>query len=339
MKILIVTDTWNNINGVSTTLKNTVRCLNNFGHETIVIEPSLFKTINAPLYPEVKLSLNLWKIAKLIKYHDPDAVHISTEGPLGIAAKLYCNYKKIPHTSSYHTKFPEYLNKLLKIPVKLTYSCLRYFHKSSKNVFVTSNSMKSELENNKFKNLIVWGRGIDKNLFCFSDSLPKNDTPVILCVSRASKEKGLDDFCNLSVTGKKILVGDGPYLDELKSKCNDVEFVGYKHGKDLVEYYQNSDVFVFPSKTDTFGLVMLESMSCGTPVAAYPVTGPIDVVEQGINGFMHDDLNHAVIEALKCDRQKTSQSTTKYNWEETTKVFLNNLTIIEKNYSSRLPNN
>lgn len=330
MKILIVTDTWNNINGVTTTLKNTVKFLEFFGHEVIVIEPSQFKTISAPNYPEVKLSLNLWNVSKLIKKYNPDIIHISTEGPLGIAAKLYCNYKKIPHTSSFHTKFPEYLNKLLKIPVKITYFFMRYFHKTSKKVFVTSNSMKLELENNKFENLIVWGRGIDNNLFFYSNDNIKNESPVILCVSRASKEKGLDDFCNLSIKGRKILVGDGPYLKELKKKYKDIEFVGYKRGKDLVEYYQSADVFVFPSKTDTFGLVMLESMSCGTPVAAYPVTGPIDVIEQNINGFMDDDLNYAVYKALKCDRKKTSQSIQKYDWEETTKLFLNNLSIIEK---------
>lgn len=327
-RILIVTDTWNNINGVVTTLRATKQQLESRGHTVGIIEPSQFRTISCPGYPEVQLSWNLWHMGKLIKQFNPTCIHIATEGPLGVAARFYCKFKlrTIPYNTSYHTKFPEYLHVHHGIPVAWGYFWMRVFHKYSHRVLVTNLSMKQELENKGFKNLVVWNRGVDHDLFQPNPQqhmdLPR---PFILCVSRASPEKGLDDFCALTTEGTKILVGDGPYLEHLKSKYPDVQFVGYKTGGELANYYANADVFVFPSKTDTFGVVMLESMACGTPVAAYPVTGPLDVIVCGENGYMHENLQTAMEQCLTLQRGTVQQASKKYSWQSCTDVFEQNL--------------
>ena len=324
----MVTDTWDNVNGVCTTLKNTVKQLVILGHDVLVIEPSLFRTMPAIGYPEVRIAWNIWKVGRMISDFDPDAIHIATEGTLGLAARWYCKVEKrsIPHNTSYHTKFPEYLNELFGIPVSVGYMTMRWFHKFSTKVLVTTNSMKRELESHGFERLEVWSRGVDRDVFSSKHRRANLATkPILLCVSRASKEKGLDDFCALRTPGTKMLVGDGPYLDELKRKYPDVIFVGYKHGEELAHYYANADVFVFPSKTDTFGVVMLEAMACGTPIAAYPVTGPMDVIKQGINGYMDEDLTVAIEHAIACNRDAVSKEADDYTWESCTKTFLRNL--------------
>jgi glycosyltransferase involved in cell wall biosynthesis len=333
MKISLVTDTWDNVNGVVTTLRNTVKNLTDMGHEVQVIEPSLFKTIPAAGYPEIKLSWNIWKVKRLLSDFEPDAIHIATEGPLGLAARWYCKVDKmnLPHNTSYHTKFPEYLNEYFNLPINWGYWLIRWFHKFSTKVLVTNHSMQDELSARGFHRLTVWRRGVDRLLF--NPNKRRNidgNKPILLCVSRASREKGLDDFCSLTVPGIKILVGDGPYLEELKSRYHDVLFAGYKHGEQLADYYANADVFVFPSKTDTFGVVMLESISSGTPVAAYPVTGPIDVIEEGVNGSLDNDLGKAVLQALACDRIKVADSADKWDWRSCTRTFVDNLTQIPK---------
>jgi glycosyltransferase involved in cell wall biosynthesis len=189
--------------------------------------------------------------------------------------------------------------------------------------------MKKELEDKGFSNLAVWNRGVDRKFFTPKrrDKI-KHLVPVMLCVSRASVEKGLDDFCGLKLPGKKILVGDGPYLEELKQKYPTVTYLGYKQGDELADAYANADVFVFPSKSDTFGVVMLESMASGTPIAAYPVTGPIDIVRNGINGYTDDDLEVAIRYALYVDRKKVRSASRAYEWDACTKTFLDNLTRI-----------
>jgi glycosyltransferase involved in cell wall biosynthesis len=332
MKITLVTDTWEpSINGVVTTLTNTVRILRDWGHEVQVIEPSQFRTVGAPGYPEVRMSLDIWRVGKMIESFDPDAIHIATEGPLGFAARWYCKVDKrsIPHNTSYHTKFPEYLKQHYGLPTDLGYWGIKQFHKFSTRVLVTNRTMEEDLKSRGFDNLAVWNRGVDKSLF---DLGLRQDTdfkhPILLCVSRASIEKGLDDFCQLETTGTKIFVGDGPYLETLKHRYPDVLFVGFKKGRELAWYYANADVFVFPSKSDTFGVVMVEALSCGTPIAAYPVTGPTDIVLQGVNGRMDWDLNKAVTDALLCDRQAVFETSKAYDWEACTKTFLENLQII-----------
>jgi len=328
VKITIVTDTWDNVNGVVTTLRATVQELEIRGHVVQIIHPGLFKVFTMPKYPEIQLSWNLWKFSELLTNFNPDAIHIATEGPLGLAARWHCTKKNrpIPHSTSYHTKFPEYMKIHFGIPVSIGYWGIRLFHKFSRSVLVTSISMEKELSARGFSNLVVWNRGVDSTSFNPSCRCSNVATkPIMLCVSRASYEKGLDDFCSLDIPGTKILVGDGPYLSELKLKYSDVIFTGYKHGHRLCHYYANADVFVFPSKSDTFGVVMLESIACGTPVAAYPVTGPIDVVISGVNGELHDDLKIAIERALRLDRTTVEESSRFFTWTTCTDVFERNL--------------
>lgn len=324
MKICLITDTWDNVNGVVRTLKTTVKELEKRGHTVEVIHPGLFKTIPLKGYPEITLSWNVWKLGPMLDKVNPDAIHIATEGPLGAAARWYCKVKKrhIPHNTSYHTKFPEYLNIHYHIPICIGYYFMKLFHKFSSKVLVTTESMRTELEERGFKNIVVWSRGVDKDEFspqCRCKNLASK--PILLCVSRVSREKGIDEFCSIKTTGTKILVGDGPYLTEIKEKYPDVIYPGYKHGKSLEHYYANADVFVFPSKSDTFGIVMLESISCGTPIAAYPVTGPIDVIEEGINGSMNENLQVAIDNCLTLDRKQVEKSSYKFTWQSCTDIF------------------
>jgi glycosyltransferase involved in cell wall biosynthesis len=333
MRITLVTDTYTpSVNGVVTTLVNTVKELENRGHIVQVIEPSQFKTIPVPGYKEIRLAWDIWRVGPMIESFCPDAIHIATEGPLGFAARWYCKVDKrsIPHNTSYHTKFPEYFNKYCNLPVNWGYWFIRLFHKFSTRVLVTNETMKHELQNRGFERLAVWNRGVDTTIFNNSRRKTNQATkPILLCVSRASIEKGLDDFCSLKTVGTKILVGDGPYLAELKKKYSDVIFTGFKHGDSLAEYYANADVFVFPSKTDTFGVVMLEAIACGTPIAAYPVTGPSDIVVNGVNGYMNDNLETAIKYALTCNRDVVNESSSEYTWTNCTAAFLNNLSLIK----------
>ena len=330
MRITLVTDTWNNVNGVVTTLKATVNELRSWGHIVQVIEPSKFKTLPCPGYPEVRLAWNIWNVGKMIADFNPDAIHIATEGPIGFAARWYCKVEKrsIPHNTSYHTKFPEFLNTYWNIPLSWSYWAMKWFHKFSTKVLVTTESMKAELEAKGVGNMAVWSRGVDHILFNQNRRSDYYPNRYILCVSRVSIEKGLDDFCGLKGFGRKVLVGDGPYLEELKKKYPDVEYVGYKKGIELAQYYADADVFVFPSVNDTFGVVMLEAIACGTPIAAYPATGPIDVVENGINGYMKEDLATAVALASTLDRSIVAASSEKYTWANCTKTFYDNLSLI-----------
>ena len=331
MKLTLVTDTWTNINGVVTTLKATVTELEKRGYIVQVIEPTLFRSFPLPGYPEIRCCYDLWKVGRMISDFGPDFIHIATEGPLGVAARWYCKVRRrqIPHNTSYHTKFPEYLRIHYGLPESVGHYFIRIFHKYSHKVLVTTDSMRRDLESRGFKNLVVWSRGVDRTVFN-SSSRKSNlaSKPVLLCVSRASHEKGLDDFCSIKTPGTKIFVGDGPYLSELKKKYPDVIFAGYKTGNSLAHYYANADVFVFPSRSDTFGVVMLESMACGTPVAAYPVTGPIDVIEPGVNGVLDENLEAAISGCLRLDRKTVESSSDAYSWKSCTDTFERNLVAI-----------
>ena len=330
MRITLVTDSWDNVKGVVSTLKATVNELRSWGHTVQVIEPSKFKTVPCPGYPEVRLAWNIWNVGKMIADFNPDAIHIATEGPIGFAARWYCKVEKrsIPHNTSYHTKFPEFINTFWKIPLGWGYWAMKWFHKFSTKVLVTTESMKAELEAKGVGNMAVWSRGVDHILFNPNRRSDYYPNRYILCVSRVSMEKGLDDFCKLEGFGRKVLVGDGPYLEELKKKYPDVEYVGYKRGIELAQYYADADVFVFPSVNDTFGVVMLEAIACGTPIAAYPATGPVDVVENGVNGYMKADLATAVALASTLDRSVVAASSEKYTWANCTKTFYDNLSPI-----------
>lgn len=321
-KILIISDNLSTaVNGVVTTYKNIEKCTTDNGNTVVYLDPSSFIHFSVPKYHEVKLGIP-WKISKKILEISPDYIHIATEGPIGIATKIWCDRHNIKYSTAYHTKWPEYLKIQYHLPICIGYYFMKVFHKFSTKVLVTSETMKKELEAKGFKNIVVWSRGVDKKEFspqCRCKNLASK--PILLCVSRVSKEKGIDEFCSIKTTGTKILVGDGPYLKEIKEKYPDVIYPGYKHGKSLEHYYANSDVFVFPSKTDTFGIVMLEAISCGTPIAAYPVTGPLDVVEQGVNGYMDVDLQVSIDKCLQLDRKEVEKSSHKFTWESCTDIF------------------
>ena len=323
MKIAIITDTWFAINGVVTTLRATSLELERRGHEVLVVEPSQFKFLSFPNYPDIHISLNVFKLKSILDEFCPDAIHIATEGPLGLAARFYCKkHKDIPYTSSYHTKFPEYLNIYYGTPKNWTYTYLRWFHKPSGRVLVTTQSMKTELKLEGFSNLVIWGRGVDTDIFYPKLKNP-NTSPVLLCVSRVSKEKNLENFCKLK--GKKILVGDGPYLMDLKRQFPDVEYVGYKTGTALADYYRQADVFVFPSISDTFGVVIIEALACGIPVAAYPVTGPKDIITPGLTGYLESSLSASIERCLTLDPKKIYLESQKYTWKAATDIFEANL--------------
>jgi glycosyltransferase involved in cell wall biosynthesis len=325
-KILIITDNLpDQINGVVTTYKNLAKCAVLEGYEIIFLDPTSFKHFSMPGYSEIKLSIPIG-IAEKIERISPDYIHIATEGPVGLAARLYLDSKNIRYNTSYHTKLPEALKKLLHIPEFLTWKYIRWFHKHSGKVLTTTISMCDELIDHGLKtDILSWTRGVDRDIFKPTE-IKREEKIVLLCVSRLSKEKNLDAFCSLDYpNSRKILVGDGPYRKHLEEKYKDVEFTGFKTGKELASYYQMADVFVFPSTWDTFGIVMIESLACGTPVAAYPVTGPKDVILSQVDGYLSYDLNYAISCCLKLDREKVYQSSKRWSWETTWNIFKKNL--------------
>jgi glycosyltransferase involved in cell wall biosynthesis len=331
-KILIITDNTNNqINGVVTTFKNLEKVAIKDDYTFYFITPNDFYYIDCPGYSEVKLSIPL-NISKKIKQINPDYIHIATEGPIGLAARLYFQIKRIKYNTSYHTKFPEFLQKMYRIPPKITYRYLRWFHKHSQKVLTTTMTMVQELKNEKFKNnIIAWTRGVDRENLKptqeFNHTFYHNLKPIILYVGRVSKEKNIEALCKLQDYYNIEIVGDGPEKEALESKYNKVKFLGYKTGQELANCYSKADVFCFPSKLDTFGIVMIEAMSLGTPVAAYPVTGPKDVIEQDITGVMNSDLKTAIDAALKLDRDIVKKHSQIWTWEKCWEIFKNNLVL------------
>ena len=319
-RILLVSDAWEpQVNGVVTTLKNLVKQLEKQGHFVKIVTPQdCIIQIPTP-YPDVKMGFWLDHSPKdMIKQYD--YVHIATpEGSVGKKYLKVAEKLNIRFTTGYHTKWPEFLNHMFGIPQRWTYSYMRRIQRNSSAVMVPTEIAKLELDKEGFKNVVTWTRGVDRDQFSFNE---KPLLPLLICVSRISKEKGLDDFCSLETDMPKMVVGDGPYLNELKNKYPDVTFVGVKHGSQLAECYRQASCFVFPSRTDTFGVVMIEAMACGTPVAAYPVTGPLDVIEQSVTGFMHDNLTTAIDKAIKLDRNTVYQGSLKWTWENCAKQFL-----------------
>ena len=327
-KILIITDNLRaQVNGVVTTFKNIESYAVLDGFDIVYLDPGQFPHCDAPGYPEVKLS---WPrgIGKKIQTINPDHIHIATEGPLGLAARLYLDSKGIKYNTSYHTKFPEFLNKMYKIPECITYAYMRWFHKHSGRVLTTTQTMVNELETHGFhNNIVAWTRGVDRTVFTGRLRGKTASKPILLSVGRVSKEKGLDDFCRLNYPNAvKVVVGDGPYRAELQEKYPDVCFAGAKFGHELAMYYANADVFVFPSCTDTFGIVIIEALACGTPVAAYPVPGPIDILEQGVTGYMFcGDLETAIDGCLQLNRSEVEEASLKWTWANCWQIFKNNL--------------
>jgi len=329
--ILIVTDNLpEQINGVVTTYKNIEACATRDGYNFVVLDPGRFSYIDCPKYNEVKLAYPRNLGAK-IEEISPDYIHVATEGPLGLWARAYLSLGGIRHNTAYHTKFPEGLKKLFGIPEWITWRFVRWFHKHSGKVLTTTDSMVTELQAHGFDGEVIsWTRGVDRDVFHPAHRV-QTVSRYLLCVSRVSKEKNLEAFFELDYPGYlKVMVGDGPMLETYRKQYPDVHFTGFKTGEDLARYYANAEVFVFPSKLETFGIVMIESMACGTPVAAFPVQGPEDVIDEGITGCMNKDLKQAVKDALMLNRQTVWAGSARWSWERAWEIFRDNLVPVTK---------
>jgi len=329
MKILIVTDAWEpQVNGVVRTLKMTQRELAKIGHEVVFLTPQDFKSIPCPTYPEISLALTTSaKVRSVIESIKPDCLHIATEGPLGWIARRVAVDKKWPFTTAYHSRFPEYVNARFKIPTSWTYALLRKFHNQGVFNLTPTPAIVDDLRSRGFKNPRLWTRGVDKDIFTpLGTKHPRvSDKPIFLHVGRLAVEKNVDAFLKLDLPGEKWVAGDGPERSRLEKTYKDIRWFGVLDGLSLASLYRSADVFVFPSVTDTFGLVMLEAMSCGTPVAAYPVPGPIDVVQDKVSGALNHDLKLACLKALEIGRRDVYQHSLNFSWEKASLQFLSAL--------------
>ena len=328
MRILIVTDAWSpQVNGVVTTVKNTVRELEALGHSVGLITPEGFTTVPCPTYPEIRLALAAGgRVARMIEEFEPDAVHLETEAPLGIAARRHCLASGRPFTTAYHTQFPEYVYARCRLPLAISYRWLRWFHAPAEAVLVPTPAIYRRLAARGFTNLAYWSRGVDLSLFAPGEREPRaQERPNFLYAGRVAIEKSLEDFLRLDLPGTKWVVGDGPARAALEARFPQAIFYGMKYGRELAYFYQQADAFVFPSRTDTFGLVLVEAMACGTPVAAYPVTGPIDVIRDPAVGALSEDLRGAALAALALDRRAVHDYALQYSWATATRQFLEQL--------------
>jgi glycosyltransferase involved in cell wall biosynthesis len=330
MRLTIVTDAWHpQVNGVVRSIENTNAELVKMGVTVSMITPASYSSVPMPTYPEIRLSLTgPRKIAKAIEDSKPDLIHIATEGPLGLLARRWCVKHSVAFSTSYHTRFPEYVAARLPIPLSWLYAYVRWFHRAGGACMVATESLKRELDAKRIGNLRLWSRGIDTNLF---HPQPLEEAPfglkrpIFMTVGRVAVEKNLPAFLALDLPGSKVVVGDGPARAELAARHPDVLFTGVKFGKELADAYAQADVFVFPSKTDTFGNTILEALASGVPVAAYPVTGPIDILSDPNAGAMDEDLQVACIKALEASRTAARTLAESYSWAAATKQFLDNV--------------
>jgi glycosyltransferase involved in cell wall biosynthesis len=331
VRISLVTDAWlPQINGVTTTLTRCRDRLVEGGHRVDVISPDLFRNVPCPRYPSIRLAV--WpgrRVGRLLDGHRPQAIHIATEGPLGIAARLYCGRRRLPFTTAFHTRFPEYLRVYAGVPPRWSYRGLHWFHDAAERTLVPTETLKSELEAHGFGHLVRWVRGVDTDLFKpRSGDFYALERPIFLYAGRVAAEKNIAAFLELDVPGSKVVVGDGPARRRLEAAHPDVHWAGMRTGEDLARHYAGADVFVFPSRTDTFGVVMLEAFASGLPVAAYPVTGPIDVVEHGVTGILDEDLGAACRSALELDPADCRAHALTLSWDRCAEMLLDNLAVI-----------
>jgi hypothetical protein len=324
MRILIVTDAWEpQVNGVVRTLKSTRRELQAMGHKVEMLTPLEFRTIPCPTYPEIRLSLfPSSAVVRRIREFAPQALHIATEGPLGLAARAFAVRNGLPFTTAYHTRFPEYVYARFRVPLAWTYRFLRWFHGPSRAVMAPTPVVVEDLRKWGFERVVLWSRGVDLDVFRFarSDRL-ETQPPIFLYVGRVAVEKNVEAFLALDLPGSKWVVGEGPAMDGLKARYPEVNYLGVLDQKELAEVYAAADVFVFPSRTDTFGLVLLEAMACGLPVAAYPVTGPLDVIGDSGAGALDEDLRSACLRALAIDRTAARRHAEQFSWRAATEQF------------------
>jgi len=335
MRILIATDAWEpQVNGVVRTLTRTVAELQAMGHTVEVIEPGQFRTVPLPTYSEIRLAIGCYPaIQERLKAFEPEAIHIATEGPIGLATRKICVDWKLPFTTSYHTRFPEYVSARAPVPLAAGYAYMRWFHGPSGRIMVATPTMRRELEAHGFHNLSQWTRGADLELFHPSrrDDPPVFEglaRPVWLYVGRVAVEKNVEAFLKLDLPGTKVVVGDGPQREELVPKHPQVRFLGFKFGEDLAAHYAQADVFVFPSLTDTFGLTIIEAMACGTPVAAFDAPGPADLIPHSDSGVLAQEpggLKEACLQALKLDRKTVRAFAEGFSWRVCTEQFVRNL--------------
>ena len=345
MRLAIATDAWApQVNGVVRTLNETIRRLKGRGHEVEVISPDLFTTIACPGYPEIRLALApRFRLRKVLGAFKPDLVHISTEGPIGWSARAWCLKHRVPFTTAFHTRFPEYVAARTNLSPDLIWPIMRRFHKGSRVVLTATQSLRDELESRGIHPTRLWSRGIDHDIFHLQQgkhpALQDIVKPILLSVGRVAVEKNLEAFLDADVPGTKVVVGDGPARAALEAQYPDAIFLGTRQGAELASIYASADVFVFPSKTDTFGLVILEALACGTPVAGYPVQGPLDIIGAeglGTNGVLkrpigslNADLSQAIQDALRLDRLDAAHYGATFCWDACTDQFVNGITRTE----------
>lgn len=336
MKIVIVTDAWlPQINGVVTTYVKTIRELQKRGFDVATITPESFYTISCPTYPEIPLSLvRPATISQMLDRVRPNSVHIATEGTLGWAARQACIASRFDFTTSYHTRFPEYIRMRIPLPLRLSYAVLRNFHNRGSGMMVSTSQLKEEMQARGFNNVKLWSRGVDTDLFKPRASSPDSQHKTFTYLGRVAPEKNLEAFLDLDLPGAKMVIGDGPALFDLQAKYPDVRFTGFKKDKALAKLLASSDVFVFPSLTDTLGVVQLEAMACGVPVAAFPVSGPQAIITNGYNGYMHEDLQYAALQCLDIKAENCRQYALTHTWKASTDQFLSNLIFPTLPYAS-----
>lgn len=334
LKVVIATDAWKpQLNGVVTTLDTLGQILTKSGNEVMYITPQDFKSVPMPSYSEIRLSLfPNRKVAEMINRFKPDAIHIATEGPIGRAARRFCRRRHYPYTTSFHTRFAEYAYERWKLPIDWGYALLKDFHKHGETMMVATPGLMEEMRERGFANMKLWERGVDTELFKPGPSTVFDhlEGPIFTYVGRIAVEKTLEDFLDLDLPGTKVIVGAGPQEDELKEKYPNVVFTGPKFGDDLVDCYAASDVFVFPSRTDTFGLVNVEALACGVPVASYPVRGPLEILEHAPEGAgcLDEDLRTACLTALeKRDADACRAHAMLFSWDAAARQFIANLEI------------
>lgn len=328
MKLALITDAWRpQINGVVTTLSTVAERLTAAGHDIELITPDQFRNWPCPTYPEIRLALGCGRsLQRRLDDFRPDAIHIATEGPLGLAARAYCQRRGFPFTTSFHTLFAEYVNVRTGLPLAWGYRFLAWFHNAGARVMTATPSLVEELQQRGLRNPVLWSRGVDTGLFRpTQEKLLPGPGPIMVYVGRVAIEKNIEVFLSLDLPGTKYVIGDGPQRGELQKKYPEVFYLGYKQGEDLARHLASADVFVFPSLTDTFGLVMLEALACGVPVAAMPVRGPLDVILSEKVGCLDQDLGRAITQALTLNREDCRQYALGYSWDQCARLFESHL--------------